>query len=197
MKTCGRASGFTLIETMIVIGVLGLVSAFSIPMFGTAIANFRLSGDARSISNAVAVAKMRASSKFSRVRLYVALTDRTFRIETWDKTDSHWESEGGSTSLSLNTTFSYGSVSLPPVNTQGTIGQAPQCKNDAGTNIGNTACIMFNSRGIPVDSTGVPTAANALYVTDGTAVYGLTVAATGMSRLWRTNPTSTPSWVLQ
>jgi hypothetical protein len=37
----------------------------------------------------------------------------------------------------------------------------------------------------------------ALYVTDGTAVYGVTVAASGMIRGWRTPPVSTPTWVLQ
>ena len=41
-----------------------------------------------------------------------------------------------------------------------------------------------------------PTGIDALYVTDGTAVYGVTVAATGMLRLWRTLPVATPTWVL-
>jgi hypothetical protein len=45
---------------------------------------------------------------------------------------------------------------------------------------------MFNSRGVPVDSSFAPTASDALYVTDGAAVYGLTIAATGMMRTWRT-----------
>ena len=43
--------------------------------------------------------------------------------------------------------------------------------------IANTACIMFNSRGVPIDSTFAPTGDDALYVTDGMAVYGVTVAA--------------------
>jgi hypothetical protein len=37
----------------------------------------------------------------------------------------------------------------------------------------------------------------ALYVTDGTAVYGLAVSATGMVRTWKTLPLATPSWSLQ
>jgi Tfp pilus assembly protein FimT len=197
MKTFGRESGFTILETLLVVGVIGIVAGIAVPMFGTSIAGFRLSGDARSISNAVAVAKMRASSKFSRVRVYVALGDKSFRMETWDKAASHWEVEGGSTNLSLNTIFGHGVVASPPPNTQGAIAQAAMCKDDDGDDIGGTACIIFNSRGVPVDSTGAPTGANALYVTDGTAVYGLTVAATGMARLWRTNPSATPSWVLQ
>jgi hypothetical protein len=88
-------------------------------------------------------------------------------------------------------------VPTPPPNTQGTLGQAPACKNDAGTAIGNTACIVFSSRGLPIDSVGAPTAADAIYLTNGSVVYGITLAATGMIRTWRTNDTSTPSWELQ
>ena len=78
---------------------------------------------------------------------------------------------------------------------QATIAQAAACTDDMGVPIGNTACLMFNSRGVPIDSTFAPTV-DALYVTDGTAVYGVTVVATGMIRLWHTPPVSTPTWVL-
>ena len=80
-----------------VVGLIGIISAIAVPMFGNAIASFRLSGDARSISNAVAVAKMRAASDFSRSRLYVDLDDRTFHMERWDKDASAWVTEGGTT----------------------------------------------------------------------------------------------------
>jgi hypothetical protein len=29
------------------------------------------------------------------------------------------------------------------------------------------------------------------------AVYGATISATGLLKLWRTNPTATPNWILQ
>ena len=56
---------------------------------------------------------------------------------------------------------------------------------------------MFNSRGVPIDSSGAPLGTNAFYLTDGSAVYAVTVAATGMLRSWRTLPVATPSWSLQ
>jgi hypothetical protein len=34
-------------------------------------------------------------------------------------------------------------------------------------------------------------------VTDGSAVYGITVAATGFIRTWQSNYSSTASWTLQ
>ncbi len=191
-----RESGFTIFELLVVLGVIGVISAIAVPMFGNAIANFRLSGDAHSVSNSLALAKMRAASNFSRVRLYVDVGSNSYHLESWNKTSSQWTVEGGSTYLSNNVSFGFGTVGTPPPNTQATIAQAPQCTDNAGVAIGNTACLMFNSRGVPIDSTFSPTAVDAVYLTDGTAVYGITVAATGMIRLWRTPPVATPSWVV-
>jgi Tfp pilus assembly protein FimT len=179
-----------------VVALVGVISAIAVPMFGNAIAGFKLSGDARSVSNAAAVAKMRAASDFSRVRVFVDLTADTHHIERWNKTTSAWEVEGGVNNLSGGVSFSYGPVTVAPPNTQATIGQAAECTDDMGAVIANTACIMFNSRGVPVDSSFAPTGANALYLTDGSAVYGVTVAATGMLRLWRALPVAVPAWVL-
>ena len=50
----------------------------------------------------------------------------------------------------------------------------------------NTACIMFNSRGIPIDNTLTATPNGAFYVTDGKTVTGVTVSATGLTKIWRT-----------
>jgi len=191
--------GFTILETLIVVGLIGVISVIAVPMFGNSLANFRLSGDARSVSNAAAVAKMRAASNFSRVRLYVDLAGKTHHIESLDKTTTpkHWTTEGGSTYLSQGVSFSFGAVTAAPPNTQATIAQSAACTTDLGAAISGTACIMFNSRGVPIDSSGAPLGTNAFYLTDGSAVYAVTVAATGMLRSWRTLPVATPSWSLQ
>jgi hypothetical protein len=58
--------------------------------------------------------------------------------------------------------------------------------------------VLFNSRGIPVDAATLnPTPNYALYVTDGTTIYGSTVSATGSVRLWRTKRAAVPSWSQQ
>ena len=66
-----------------------------------------------------------------------------------------------------------------------------------GMDIPNTACIMFNSRGVPIGNgpAFAPTGTNAVYVMDPTTVYSVTIAATGLLRMWRTPRASTPSWV--
>ena len=199
MANSQRSNGFSLIEIIIVVGIIGVISAIAVPMFGNAVAGFRVSGDARSVSNAAAVAKMRAASDFSRVRLYVDLDARTHKIQSWNKTSDGvllGHCRAARLLCRRASTSDIGAVTTAPPNTQATIGQASPCTADDGTPIANTACIMFNSRGVPIDSTFAPTGNDALYVTDGTMVYGVTVAATGMLRLWRTLPVATPEWVL-
>ena len=191
-----RPNGFSLLEIVLVVGLIGVISAIAVPMFGNAIAGFRLSGDARGVSNAAAVAKMRAASDFSRSRLYIDLTANTHHIERWNKTAAEWQVDGGVTILSTGVSFNFAPVTVPPPNTQATIGQASQCLDDMDMPIANTACIMFNSRGVPIDPSFAPTGADALYLTDGSAVYGVTIAATGMLRLWRALPVAVPTWVL-
>ena len=45
-----------------VLGLICTISAIAVPMVAGALAEFRVSGDARGVSNAIAVAKMRAAS---------------------------------------------------------------------------------------------------------------------------------------
>lgn len=197
MKKC---RGFSIVETLFVIGITSVVATIAVPMMLNTLGDYRLRGDARSLTNAVSLAKMRAASDFTQSRLYVDLGTKNFHLETWQKTGTPaWVSESGATVLSGSDAFGYGVVGTPPANTQGAIGQGDPCRTGiaAGGNIANTACIVFNSRGIPVDATGAPTASGALYITDNTAVYGVTISATGLIRLWRTKPAASPTWVLQ
>jgi prepilin-type N-terminal cleavage/methylation domain-containing protein len=191
--------GYSLVEILVVVGLIGVVSAIAVPMMGNTLKFFRVSGDTRSAANAIQLAKMRASSVFGRVRLYVDLSTNSFHSETFNKTTLAWAADGGTTYLSQGVTFGFGAVGTPPTNTQPAIAQAPQCKNNAvpAVDIANTACIIFNSRGTPIDATGAPSSIDALYLTDSTAVYGITLSATGMVRTWRTMPTVTPVWSLQ
>ena len=140
---------------------------------------------------------MRAASVFSKVRVYVDLTGRSHHMETFDKTTATWIASGGSTYLSTGVSFGYGSLATaPPFTTQPSIGQAPLCKTDLNVDIPQTACVIFNSRGVPVDSIGNPIV-DTVYVTDGSVVYGIAVSASGMIRSWKTPAYSTAAWVQQ
>ena len=190
--------GFSLIEILFVVALTGVIAAIAVPMMANSLGFFRLSGDARSVANSIALAKMRAASVFGKVRVYIDRTARGFRLETWDATANAWAADTGYTYLSQGVNFAFTPVSAPPPNTQGAINEAAVCKNAAGNDINNTSCIIFNSRGIPIDGSANPApTVDAVYVSDGTAVYGVTISATGMVRTWRTVPTATPNWVLQ
>ncbi len=119
MKVLTRETGFTILETLMVVALIGVIATIAIPQFSNSIAYFRLSGDARSVSNSVALAKMRAASNFSKTRLYVSTATNWHRVERADNSSPpHWTAEGGVTYLSTYTSFSFGSVSTPPPNTQ-------------------------------------------------------------------------------
>jgi len=192
--------GYSLIEILMVVAIFGIVSAIAIPQMGKLFGFYRLSGDARSVSNSIAGAKMRAAADFSRVRIYVDIDNNTFMMQSWDKTlnagAGGWKTEGGLTALSSNVKFGYSSVSTSPNGTA--IAWAAQCTADDGTSIAHTACVMFNSRGVPVDVSLAPTSADAVFLTDvpSTAVYSVTVAATGMIRSWQTPSAATAHWVI-
>ena len=195
--------GFTLLELIVVVGFVAVISAIAVPMMKNTLGDLSLTGDARALTNAVSLAKLRAASSFSQARLFIDLSGKSYHVETWQKDPATWVTEGGIRTLSTTVAFSAGVVGTAPPFSQAAIGQASACVTDAGAAIGNSACILFNSRGIPVDPAGAPPAVgapsgnDALYLTDGSAVYGLTISATGLIKLWRTNPTATPSWVLQ
>lgn len=201
--------GFSLVEVLMVTAIIIVIAAIGIPTLMSMIRGLRTAGDARDLNGAIIQAKMRAASDFARARVYFDLSANTFRIEVQPSGLTSWITDGcpnscaGDQPLANGVSFGYGSVSSPPANTQAALGQAPACL-DSSSNlavVANTACIIFNSRGIPTSSAattsvGVPTPDDAIYVTDGYSVTGVTVSATGLTRVWRTEATGA-NWTKQ
>lgn len=191
------AVGYTVVELLLVLAFIALLAGMAFPMIGNMVGFVHLNGDMRALSNAVSLARMQAASNFSRSRLYVDLSVSGYHTELKANGTAAWVAPGSVTYLSSpNESYGFGVVSTAPPNTQATIAEAPACLDNASPPqpIANTACIVFNSRGIPIDSTGAPTGVYALYVTDGTEVYGVTVSPTSIIRTWRTIAVSTPAW---
>ena len=189
--TRNSARGFSILELVVVLGVIGVLAAVAVPRMGTV----RSSDDTHSLSNALSLAKLRAASNFSQSRVFVDIGARRYHIESWRKTGvPGWVALTGPTLLANGDAFLFAPVNAPPPDTQPAINQAPACRDDAGVVIAGTACVVFNSRGIPVDFTGTPTNADAFYVTDGTIVGAVTVSATGLISVWNTRSQATPAW---
>jgi prepilin-type N-terminal cleavage/methylation domain-containing protein len=193
----GDESGFSLIELMATMILLVTMAAFILPFTKTTLSAMNLSSDARNVSGATALAKMRAAAEFSKARVRVDFASKTFWVERWQKTAPiGWVTEGVITALSANVNFSFAGATTPPPNTQAAIGQASACLDNAGVAIAGSGCIVFNSRGVPVDSLNVPTPNGAYYLMADQTVYGITTGAGGLIQLWQNNIVSN-TWVLK
>jgi type II secretory pathway pseudopilin PulG len=193
MRALARQEGYTLIDILFVAGLISVISAIALPITGSAITGQRFKGDVQALNNLVGLAKMRASAGFTRARVRANITDNTFLLERWNKTTSSWVAEGSTETLYRGVRFGFGAIGTPPPDTQDAIAQSPPCRVGilpGSAAIGNTACIVFNSRGLPIDGDGMLFGGHALYLTDGTAVQATTVTATPRIRLWWTPPTA-------
>jgi Tfp pilus assembly protein FimT len=199
---------------LIVVAVSVIVSAIAIPEYLAATRYLRIAGDLRDLNGITAQAKMRAAANFTRARVYADLTDNTFQLQVWNKTggassNGCWVSDVDRTNtcldfsgapatsgpgilqLSQGDTFGFGGLTSGPTPGQTAIFQAANCypgganAPDGGTAMANTACIEFNSRGIPIDNTGSPVATGALYITNSNVVEGVTASATGSIQTWQ------------
>jgi type IV fimbrial biogenesis protein FimT len=196
--------GFSLTELLIAILVIGIIAAIAIPQTIAIVRNQRIRGDAHSLAGNVSMAKMRAGSDFTQARMYMDLGANRFRVDDWDQANGCWHPDGtiagtcsddatpGPTAVALSTgvTAGFAGVGTPPPNTTAGLAQALPCTDKTRlTPIPNTACIVFNSRGVPLNS--IPAG---LYITNANTVYGVTVNASGMVQTWSTSATGGGNW---
>lgn len=199
--------GFSLIELLIVVSIALILAGFAVPQYIQTLRSYRIAGDARTINGEIHLAKMRAAANFTWGRVFFNLDNNTFFSQLWCKTatppctaSNVWMSVavGGPQNLSRDVSFGFASQTAPPPGTQAVLAMAPPCKAGSagdpagGANEpGNSACIMFNSRGYPVDDLHATTAEDAIYITDGNAVQGVTVSFSGMAATWRASDATT------
>ena len=206
-----KQHGFTFIEIIIVVAMALTLAGFAVPQFMQALRNFRISGDARDLHGEILLAKMRAAANFTAARVKFDLTNRTFVSQMWCKAvvapctaANVWRNVnvGGPQPLASGISFGVANQTLHPPSTQPALAQAPTCKQGQAGGVpwapgagadepGTTYCIMFNSRGFPVGNSGAATGSNAIYITDGAAVQGVTVSVTGLTATLRHDGTDT------
>jgi Tfp pilus assembly protein PilV len=186
--------GFSMVEQLAVGAITLTAAAAVVPATMNTVNTFRVNGGAHGIVNHLAVAKLRATANFTRSRLYADLAANSYHIEMWQKTGTPgWVVEGGIEQLPQGAAFGFGTLTAAPPGAQATLGQAPACSDNSGAAIANTACVVFNSGGIPIDATGSATANDALYMTGSGGVFGATLSAASRVQLWWT-PAGSASW---
>ena len=201
--------GYSLIELMMAVGIIGVIGAMVIPITDTSIRGSRLRGDAQVIRNLIGVAKMRASAQFTRARVLANLGNPqanppvpgSFVLQVWNKpangNPGAWVNDGGVNQLSNGVSFGFAGLNAPPPNTQVNIMQSPTCTDGtdaAAAQIPNTACVTFNSRGLPIDAVGALYPRHALYITGDDAVWGTTITTTPLIRFWSSPHLANPVW---
>ena len=202
-KTSTRTQrGFSTLELTVVMAMSVVVAAIAVPSYIKVASYLRSMGDLRSLNAVTAQAKMRAAADFTHARIYADLGANTFHLEIWNKVNNCWQTDGDTannctagnspvTALSQNVTFGTAGLGVGPTPGTAAVNQSPACRRRvAGVNGGgadnNTACIEFNSRGIPVDATNAPIANGAIYIADQNSVETVTVSATGSIQSWIT-----------
>ena len=197
MKRFRSNGGYSLIEILVAMAVLGILGAMAVPMVASTTSGIKLRDQTNAIADLVGLAKMRATSTFSRTRVYADVKAGTYVLQTRDSDTGVWSDDQAPVTLPFGVTFGWGDLDTAPPNTQAgdALKFAAECLEDDGdTPIEGSACVMFNSRGIPIDKKNSPLGGNAFYLTDGTGVRAVTITATPVVRRWWSSAAK-PNWV--
>lgn len=182
---CGEL-GFSAMELLIIVLLISIVAAISIPSVTSITRNLRMVGDGRALASEMNLARMRAAADFTHARVYMDLAANTFHMEEWNKANACWKTDGDSgpctqttspvNSLSQGDSFGFGSLTTGPTAATTSTAQAPACTVGvagaaAGATLSNTACIEIDSRGYPVDSSDNTVANDAVYLANNQNLY--------------------------
>ncbi len=171
--------GFSLIEILIVVGIVFILASLAIPNFRSASLFNRLRNSTYNLANQIEQARFRSVSELTPHRVVIDTANNRWSLERRiDRTNP----ASGYTTVSIGALedgvrYGFGSIPNTPSPMQ-------QC--------GNTNCppqlstfIAFNSRGFPIDATGVPRPQNTIYLMNGQDSFAITVSLAGLVKLWR------------
>ena len=173
VKVIKGERGFSLTELVIVLAILAIALGFSIPMLSSSMRGWQLASDARNITTTLACAKLSATSQLTHCQLSFNLIGNEWRLNKFNKTTGVYDLQGSTNALSSGLAnsgiaFKSSSNTAPP-----------------GFPMDSSASITFNSRGIPIDATGKPTANSIVFLSDTIDQYAVTVSLSGKVQLWR------------
>lgn len=174
--------GYTLTEAVLIAALMAVLAAAAIATVSMAFHSWQLYADTRSITSALVEAKLKAISQTTQYQITFDISSTSWTSQKYNRSSGYFEDIGSPQNLSsgvANSGIHFLSTSPTPV---------PGFPSDSSTSI------RFNSRGIPITPSGIPTAANVVYLADGQTSYAITVSLLGRVELWRQNDSA---WILQ
>jgi len=152
MKNLRRNEGFTLMELIIVIGVIAIAAAFTLPNIPSWRASAKLNGASRDLATNFQLAKMEATKRnsFCAVTFNITVDGTLFDAIVYVDVAGNLLYNAGDDEILRTVKFSdpiYQTISLDP----------DQGGGDGLTfadNASGQPSIAFNSRGLPINNTG-------------------------------------------
>jgi Tfp pilus assembly protein FimT len=173
VKVVKRDRGFSLIELTILLSMMAIVAVFSLPKLSSSMRSWQLAADARNIATTLTYAKIGASSQMTHYQLSFNLESNQWSLKKYNRSTSVYDLQGATNALSSGQADS------------GIAFRSSPSAALSGFPTTSSASITFNSRGIPIDATGKPTANNVIYLSDASDDYAVTVSLSGKVQLWR------------
>jgi len=142
------ASGFTMIEVLVTIIIIGILASLAIPGFSRWLPNYRLRGAARDLYSSLQLAKTGAIKE--RAQWAVAFDGGTNSYKIWSGGADRVYGTGGDD-------VEYKSVSLPDYGSNVSFGPGSATSSVEGGGITAVPAtpIIFNSRGFTTDETTI------------------------------------------
>lgn len=178
MRESSLHTGFSIIEILVVLGIIFILTALTIPNFRSTSAFSRLRNSTYNLANQIEQARFRSVSELTPHRVVIDIANNRWHLER--RIDRNNPASGYTTvsigALEDGVRYGFGSIaSTPsPMEQCGTMNCAPTLSN----------FVAFNSRGFPIDATGVPRPKNTIYLTNGQDNFAITVSLAGSVELW-------------
>jgi Tfp pilus assembly protein FimT len=173
MDSRGKANmkenrGFSLVELSMLLAMIALLTAFSVPVLTDSMKSMRLVSEARSIATTMTYAKLSAITKMTPYRLTFNITGNEWRLERYNRSTLSWELQ--KTVNKLEDGVANSQIAFKP-------SSSPSPAVEFGTTSSNT--ITFNSRGTPDEQDSI------VYLSNNNQDYAVSVSLPGKIQLWK------------
>lgn len=178
LRARSRRRGISLPELLVGLAIMTVLSALVAPNLLSGLNAYRLNAALNTIAGKLTVAKYKAQAQATDYEIAVDAANNDYQFDVLTSTNPRTfalASNEAVESLPYDISFGYGAVTAPA----GDPGDQPT--------LAQSSAICFNSQGVPVDSSGVPTAANAIYLSNSGQIGAVTVSLAGRVQVWLWN----------